>query len=170
MAGGAGRRRTAGDEGTASGGGARCGGADGEGRDWAGVVNRMNTWAGKTLGLVGNGTLQRNTSNKQLMGQDYPRFGPFLPLKVHKKLAPNSRVRSSRVPLSVSPLTRSLARSRLGSPVSARPLPSSLAVAASRLGADAPPPGTPLRALGVPCSNTSPHTPIAVRPPAAAPC
>ena len=71
---------------------------------------------------------------------------------------------------SVSPLTRSFARSRLGSPVFARPLPSSLAVAASRLGADAPPPGTPLRALGVPCSNTSPHTPIAVRPPAAAPC
>jgi hypothetical protein len=54
VAGGAGRRRTARDEGTASGGGARCGVrvTDCQEHDWAGLVTRRNMWAGKRLGLV----------------------------------------------------------------------------------------------------------------------
>jgi hypothetical protein len=54
VAGGEGRRRTARDEGTASGGGARCGVrvTDCQEHDWAGLVTRRNMWAGKRLGLV----------------------------------------------------------------------------------------------------------------------
>jgi hypothetical protein len=137
-------------------------------------------WAGKRLGLVffkqrawtswewGDGHSKRNNSIKQLMGRDYPRLGPFFPLKAHKKLAPNSRVRSSSASLGVS--ADSFARAVAPGVSGLRSAAAiQLAVAASRLGAGTPPPGTPLRALGVPCSNTSPHTPIAVRPPAAAP-